>query len=66
MSAVAYQLQFDETWCPKCKSVACADYVDNGVGMQQCGPYRCQACGWIEEQPDERLLIDNFPEEEVF
>lgn len=33
--------------CPYCNAVCDADFVDNGVGMQQCGPYHCD-CGASE------------------
>jgi rubredoxin len=41
-------LKFDEIVCPSCEKIARADFVDNGVGMQQCGPFHCEACGWVE------------------
>lgn len=44
--------------CPNCGQQVEADFVDNGVGMQQCGPYVCLppgGCGWIEPSPDEVL-----------
>lgn len=34
--------------CPYCMAMCCADFVDIGVGMQQCGPYHCEACGASE------------------
>lgn len=44
--------------CPYCKTVCRADFVDIGVGFQQCGPYHCEACGASEIGPndDERPL----------
>lgn len=30
--------------CPYCGAVCCADFVDVGVGMVQCGPYHCERC----------------------
>lgn len=30
--------------CPYCKTICRADFVDNGIGMQQCGPYHCEKC----------------------
>ena len=30
--------------CPYCKALCCADFVDVGVGMVQCGPFHCEAC----------------------
>jgi hypothetical protein len=37
--------------CPRCDAPAVCDTVDNGVGEQQCGPYVCVACGWVEQPP---------------
>jgi len=34
--------------CPKCGEMATANTVDNGVGKEQCGPYGCEHCGWVE------------------
>jgi len=42
---------FDQSPCPRCGETAVADFVDNGVGMQQCGPFSCEACGWTEPPP---------------
>ncbi len=42
--------------CPKCDAICEADAVDNGVGMQQCGPYVCEQCGWVEKQEHPELL----------
>lgn len=33
--------------CPYCRHRCSADFVDIGVGMQQCGPYHC-GCGASE------------------
>ena len=33
--------------CPYCRTRCYADFVDIGVGMQQCGPYHC-GCGASE------------------
>lgn len=30
--------------CPYCGAICEADWVDIGVGMQQCGPFHCDAC----------------------
>jgi len=35
--------------CLKCGQPAYADFIDIGVGEQRISPYRCEACGWIEE-----------------
>lgn len=44
--------------CPYCDTVCRADFVDIGVGMQQCGPYHCDNCFASEIGPydDERPL----------
>lgn len=34
--------------CPYCSAICRADYVDIGVGMQQCGPFHCEFCGASE------------------
>jgi hypothetical protein len=39
--------------CPYCGTRCDADFVDIGVGMQQCGPYHCQACGASEIGPND-------------
>lgn len=38
--------------CPYCKNECHADWVDNGVGMVQCGPYHCYKCGASEIGPE--------------
>lgn len=44
--------------CPYCGAVCDADFVDIGVGYQQCGPYRCLECEASEIGPydEEREL----------
>lgn len=37
--------------CPYCGSFCDADFVDIGVGYQQCGPYHCLSCGASEIGP---------------
>lgn len=37
--------------CPYCNTVCRADFVDVGVGYQQCGPYHCENCGASEIGP---------------
>jgi hypothetical protein len=46
--------------CPYCGAHCRADFVDIGVGMQQCGPYHCDNCGASEIGPfdDERVLTE--------
>lgn len=34
--------------CPQCGEKAEAEFVDIGVGSQQCTPYGCPACGWVD------------------
>ena len=40
--------------CPVCsnRSLIPGEQVDIGVGMIQCGPDRCETCGYIEAGPD--------------
>ena len=40
--------------CPKCGSKCEAEFVDIGVGEQQCTPYHCtnEKCDWIESYED--------------
>jgi hypothetical protein len=38
--------------CPYCGASMEADWVDVGVGMVQCGPYHCYACGASEIGPE--------------
>ena len=37
--------------CPKCGSECERDEVDNGVGMEACGPWGCPECHWVEKRP---------------
>lgn len=37
--------------CPYCETVCRADFVDIGVGFQQCGPYHCEVCRASEIGP---------------
>lgn len=43
--------------CPACGCECERDEVDNGVGMEACGPWGCPECHWIEE----RLAVDDDP-----
>lgn len=47
--------------CPYCGTICRADFVDIGVGMQQCGPYHCESCHASEIGPydDERPLSED-------
>lgn len=47
--------------CPYCELPCRADFVDIGVGMQQCGPYHCEHCGASEIGPfdKERELTED-------
>ena len=41
--------QTETAICPYCQYDGCdADFVDIGIGMQQCGPYHCPKCGASE------------------
>jgi hypothetical protein len=38
--------------CPACGAAAePADMVDNGVGLEPCGPYTCSSCDWVQLAP---------------
>lgn len=37
--------------CPYCGHLADAEWVDIGIGLQQCSPYQCSACGATEIGP---------------
>jgi hypothetical protein len=41
--------------CPYCKFPCEADFVDIGVGFQQCGPYHCEQCGASEIGPNDEV-----------
>lgn len=47
--------------CPYCGALCCADFVDIGVGFQQCGPYHCEGCGSSQIGPndEDRPLTDD-------
>ena len=51
--------------CPNCGNSECyAETVDIGVGEQQCSPFCCEICGWMEDTPDwDDGVPLNFPEE---
>ena len=60
MGGYAYGEPEPKERCPYCGALCCADFVDIGVGMQQCGPYHCEACGASEIGPydDPRTLTE--------
>lgn len=39
--------------CPYCGFDCTADFVDIGVGFQQCGPFHCDHCGASEIGPND-------------
>lgn len=53
--------------CPYCEHPMHADWVDIGVGMQQCGPYHCFGCGASEIGPEFQKEKDagSLTEEEI-
>lgn len=57
MTGYAYNEEEPVENCPYCGTECYADFVDVGVGYQQCGPYFCY-CGASEIGPcdDERPL----------
>lgn len=60
MSGYCYGEEQPTQNCPYCGTVCDADYVDIGVGMQQCGPFHCFKCGASEIGmfDEERPLTD--------
>lgn len=57
MSGFAYGDPEPKERCPYCKALCCADFVDVGVGMIQCGPYHCEACGASEIGPHDEPRV---------
>ncbi len=55
-----YGEQQPTVFCPYCGIPCDADFVDIGVGFQQCGPYHCTECGASEIGPydEERELTE--------
>lgn len=51
MNGYAYGEHEPTQPCPYCQTICRADFVDVGVGMQQCGPYHCEECGASEIGP---------------
>lgn len=47
----------NERQCPDCGQWTQADHVHNGIGWERCGPYHCEACGWIEAEDPLRSLL---------
>jgi len=45
MSGYCYGEQQPTENCPYCNTPCDADFVDIGIGMQQCGPFHCEQCG---------------------
>lgn len=44
--------------CPVCGKPCEADFVDNGVGMERVGPYRCNDCKWVEPSIEFDAMTD--------
>lgn len=51
MSGYTYDQREPLEACPYCDTLCHADFVDVGIGMQQCGPYHCESCGASEMGP---------------
>lgn len=51
MSGFAYGQPEPTETCPYCGTTCHADFVDNGVCFQQCGPYHCERCQASEIGP---------------
>ena len=51
--------------CPYCTYPDCeADYVDIGIGMQQCGPFLCDHCGACQIGPYDKIAETMLSEQE--
>jgi hypothetical protein len=37
--------------CPFCEAECSADFADNGIGEERCGPYCCDQCHATELHP---------------
>ena len=48
MSGYTYDEKEPTAPCPYCGTETFADFVDIGVGMQQCMPFHCDGCGASE------------------
>jgi hypothetical protein len=44
--------------CPYCGTLCHADFVDIGIGYQQCGPYHCDNCKASEIGPEYMSYMD--------
>lgn len=42
--------------CPQCGGECERDEIDNGVGMEACGPWGCPECHWVES----RIALDEL------
>ena len=51
MSGYAYGEREPKERCPYCNALCMADFVDIGVGYQQCGPFHCESCRASEIGP---------------
>jgi hypothetical protein len=50
--------------CPYCQFPCSADYVDIGVGWQQCGPFHCERCFASEIGGFDKVDWDSLEEQE--
>lgn len=61
MTGYRYDEREPKERCPYCNALCVADFVDIGIGFQQCGPYHCERCGASEIHPndDQDQLTEN-------
>lgn len=50
--------------CPYCGSTCKAGFIDNGIGLRQNAPYRCEKCKSWEMSPYELIDVDKLTEME--
>lgn len=44
--------------CPECGEPCEAEHVDIGVGWQQCEPWGCPSCMWVDTSWREALAVE--------
>jgi hypothetical protein len=51
--------------CPQCNEQCWRDEVDIGIDVQ-CGPWRCQGCGWYEGYEIDMMIDSECKDRHVF
>lgn len=61
-------LPYTQIICPGCGKIAEAEFIGNGVGMQQISPFHCYECGWTEGDDDDdphNIVLTNDDDEPI-